>query len=166
MANGLNRTFLTMFSEKQQNNIIHVATLSSIDNRTTTNLFYFMMAHSNFLTRFSVIAVAFIWVSCFLAQSEATTVSLTAGPYTNSRRGPFGSKGWSTRKSQLLPALIDDDDLDNDMYKEVEECGVRLIMVMTMLSTQYFVNAIFFCSGPQCRHFFFNRTHTRLISFS
>jgi len=78
--------------------------------------------------RFSLIAVSALWVSSLLAQCEATTVSLTSGPYSNSRRQSFGSRGWSNRRSQLAPALFDDD-LDDGSYKEVEECGLAKNLV-------------------------------------
>ena len=79
---------------------------------------------------FSITAVAALWVSAFLGQCEATSVSLTAGPYSNSRRQSFRSKGWSTNRSQLSASLLDDD-VDNESYKEVEECSVGLITTLT-----------------------------------
>jgi len=86
------------------------------------------MASSNPIIRFSLIGVAALWVLSLLGQCEATTVSLT-GPYSNSRRQSFGSRGWSTRRSKLSPALLDDDVFGNESYKEVEECGIAKNLV-------------------------------------
>jgi len=77
---------------------------------------------------FSITAVAALWVSAFLGQCEATSISLTAGPYSNSRRQSFRSKGWSTNRSQLSASLLDDD-VDNESYKEVEECSIAKNLV-------------------------------------
>ena len=82
------------------------------------------MASSNNRIRSSLITVVALWAMSILVQCEATTVSLTTGPYSNSRRKSFGSSGWTTRRSQLAPALLDDDELASEDYKEVEECGV------------------------------------------
>jgi hypothetical protein len=88
------------------------------------------MASSTRRICFSITAVAALWVSAFLGQCEATTVSLTAGPYSNSRRQSFRSTGWSRNRSQLSASLFDDD-LDNESYKKVEECSVGLITTLT-----------------------------------
>ncbi len=83
------------------------------------------MASSNNLIRFYFIALAALFASSFLVECEATTVSLTSGPYSNSRRQTFGSRGWTTRQSQVSPALLDDV-FEDENYKEVEECSVGL----------------------------------------
>ena len=83
------------------------------------------MASSNNLIRFYFIALAALFASSFLVECEATTVSLTSGPYSNSRRQSFGSRGWTTRRSQVSPALLDDA-FEDENYKEVEECSVGL----------------------------------------
>ena len=85
------------------------------------------MASSNHRIRFSLITVVALWAMSILTQCEATTVSLTNGPYSNSRRKSFGSSGWMTRRSQLAPALLEDDEFATENYKEVEECGVSLM---------------------------------------
>ena len=79
---------------------------------------------------FSITTVAALWVSAFLGQCEATSVSLTAGPYSNSRRQSFRSRGWSTNRSQISASLLEDD-LDNESYKEVQECSVGFITTLT-----------------------------------
>jgi len=86
------------------------------------------MTFSTCFTRFSITAVAVLWFSALLGQCEATTVSLTAGPYSNSRRQYFGSRGWSSSRRQFSPTLFDDD-LDNESYKEVEECSMAKNLV-------------------------------------
>jgi len=81
------------------------------------------MASSIHVNRFFITVVAFLCVSNLLGPCEATPVPLTTGPYSNSRRQSFGSRGWSSRRSQSWPALLDND-LDNEKYNEVEECGI------------------------------------------
>jgi len=71
-----------------------------------------------------ITSIAAIWVLAFWGQCEATTVPLTAGPYSTSRRQIFGSRGWSNRRSKVSAPVFDVP--DTEAYKEVEECSVSL----------------------------------------
>lgn len=78
--------------------------------------------------RFSIVAVVgMLWVSAaILGQCEATTVSLTAGPYSNSRRHAFLSRDQSRARNKVSASILDDD-VDSDFYNKVEECSVCLL---------------------------------------
>lgn len=81
------------------------------------------MSSSIRITRLSIATTALLWFAAFFGQSQATTVSLTSGPYSNSRRHTFLSREQSSRRSRLSPTVLDED-LNSDRYNKVEECGL------------------------------------------
>ncbi|MGK3734823.1 MAG: hypothetical protein ACI8RD_001264 [Bacillariaceae sp.] len=84
------------------------------------------MAFSIHALRLSLTAAALFWFSAFLLEKcEATTVSLTGGPYSShSRRYGFGLSR-SQKDSMHSSAALLDGYVENDYYKKVEDCGVR-----------------------------------------
>jgi hypothetical protein len=87
------------------------------------------MAFSIHTLRLSLTAATLIWFSVFLLEKcEATTVSLTGGPYSShSRRYGFGLSRSHKDSSHSSAALLDGY-VEYDYYKEVEDCGVRSLL--------------------------------------
>mmetsp|Transcript_16882 Transcript_16882/g.38709 ORF Transcript_16882/g.38709 Transcript_16882/m.38709 type:complete len:347 (-) Transcript_16882:272-1312(-) len=73
-------------------------------------------------SRLSITVAVVLCIVAFVGQCQATTVSLTSGPYSNSRRHAFLSREHFSRRSQLAPNMLDED-LNND-YKKVEDCSL------------------------------------------
>mmetsp|Transcript_26908 Transcript_26908/g.59075 ORF Transcript_26908/g.59075 Transcript_26908/m.59075 type:complete len:348 (+) Transcript_26908:103-1146(+) len=86
------------------------------------------MSSSIRTTRLCIAVSALFWFSAFLGQCEATTVSLTAGPHSNSRRHAFLSREQSSTRAQLLPTMLDES-LDGEHYKQVEDCSLTKNLV-------------------------------------
>jgi hypothetical protein len=116
------------------------------------------MAPSTHLFLFFIIPLAALWLLGTLGPCEATTVSLTSGPFSNSRRQAFVSRGRASGRSEFLPSLFDED-LDNESYKEVEECSVRLTTPLMKIFHSMFCDHTLLVS-PSCDSIFLLRLLT------
>jgi len=72
---------------------------------------------------FSFTALALLCVPVLFGRCEATTVSLTAGPYSNTRRHAFGSRTRSGRRNYVSSMMLDDDQ-EGGCYKDIQECSI------------------------------------------